>query len=406
MRLVAVITALGIPMAFSSPLPQSSGSDKTCATEVLTADTWKKLGMDNWLLAYSQNMTQGTSNNVQLFASSFGAPNFFCGLDSFCNAGQPCLPVPLPAWYALVAMQNWNSYMNSINTAITFASSIISLILPEIVTDFYPKPADNVTPMKDAIRMFNTVLGAVPLTGALGTASSAITGGLSFLSGQMKVPTGKDQFLAWTQISSTMATVVQEYQAAVAASVQETLDANLAQAVGGMYVTLLDGQFLGVHRNVTQQDIQDSVIDTFKIRAAALALQAQKMFIYRVSGMPWCSGDSAAFRCAQDGDKWGSYSLLQLDGNGNGVIQNDVVDLLVNKYGLKQEDVLIVPTACYDKNGKKQLVDGFGDSLPLDPKAECLFMVPTCDATISSSGIAYPEADGYEDRCGQQGISL
>lgn len=160
-----------------------------------------------------------------------------------------------------------------------------------------------------------------------------------------------------------------------------------------------------MHRNVTQQDIQDNVIDTFKVRAAALALHAQKMFIYRVKGMPRCSGESSGFRCVQDGDMWIGHSLLQLDGDGNGVIQNDAVDLLVNKYGLKQEDVLIAPTTCYDKNGKKQLADGFGDSLPLDPKAECLFMVPTCEATVSSIGIVLPEADGYKDRIGSQGVS-
>lgn len=78
---------------------------------------------------------------------------------------------------------------------------------------------------------------------------------------------------------------------------------------------------------------------------------------------------------------------FQLDGDGNGVFQNGAVDGLVTKYGLKQEDVLIAPTTCYASNEKNQLSEGLGDSLPLDPKTECLLMVPTCDAVVSRAGV-------------------
>ncbi|KAH0425838.1 hypothetical protein CcaCcLH18_10707 [Colletotrichum camelliae] len=406
MRISGLIQFFGLSLALASPLPQSIESDKTCKTEALTADTWKTLGVDKWFEDYAYNMTQGNSNNVQLFSSNFGAPNFFCGLDSFCNAGQPCLPVPLPAWYVLVAMQNWNSYMNSVNTAVIFASSIISMILPEIVTDFYPKPQDNITPLKDAFRMFNTVLGVVPLTGAMSTAGSSVRGGLNFLNTQLKIPTGTDQFLAWSQISNTMATVVQTYQKAVSEAVQTSLDANLLQSVGGMYSNLYEGQFLGVHQNFTQNDIQERVIETFKIRAVALALQAQRTFIYRFKGRPSCVEYGKAGMCVQEGSTWTGHSLLQLDRQDNGVMQNNAVDILISKYGLTQEDILIGPTKCYDANGQKQLTDSFGDSLPLDPKAECLFLVPTCDGWLDASGLSHPKADGYRDRCGNQGVPL
>lgn len=78
---------------------------------------------------------------------------------------------------------------------------------------------------------------------------------------------------------------------------------------------------------------------------------------------------------------------FQLDSDGNGVIENGAVEGLVSRYGLKQEDVLIAATTCYDSNGKKQLSNGLGDSFPLDPKTECLLMVPTCDAVVSRAGV-------------------
>lgn len=104
------------------------------------------------------------------------------GLDNFCNAGQPCVPVDMPAWYGLIAIQNWNSYMNSINTAITFASSIISLTLPGIVSDLSISPPDDVTPMKNLYKAMTTIIGLIPFTGPVATGAGALTQGVNFIS--------------------------------------------------------------------------------------------------------------------------------------------------------------------------------------------------------------------------------
>lgn len=87
----------------------------------------------------------------------------------------------LPAWYALLAIQNWNSYMNSVNTAISFASSIISLTLPSLVSDLNVQPKDDVTPMKNLYKMFTSVLGMIPFTGAVATAAGGVTQGIDFI---------------------------------------------------------------------------------------------------------------------------------------------------------------------------------------------------------------------------------
>ncbi|TDZ21878.1 hypothetical protein Cob_v004828 [Colletotrichum orbiculare MAFF 240422] len=411
MRSVSLLAALAascVPSALATPLPQASGAE-SCKAEDLTADTWSKLGMDTWVSRIADNVTDTAGNTIQALAASQGAPNFFCGLDSFCNAGQPCVPVQLPAWYALVAIQNWNSYMNSVNTAVTFASSIISLVLPEIVADFLPKPEDNVTPLKHVIRMFTTVLGIVPLTGAVSTTGSTVSGGLKFLSASLTSPSGENEFLTWSRVSSSMATVVQSYQRAVSDSVKTTLDAPILQIQGGIANALLGGQFLGTHQNVTQDELSGRVVDTFKIRAAALALQANRVFIYRASGIAdGCKGrnEQSAAMCIQGDEFATSYGVLRLDGDGNGDPQNDAVDKLVSKYGLTREDIILGSAKCYDDNGKQQLADGFGDALPLDPKAECLFVLPICDVRVLSTGVTVPKGNSFKEVCEPQGMTL
>ncbi|KAF6809207.1 hypothetical protein CSOJ01_07085 [Colletotrichum sojae] len=408
MRSATLIAAFGLTTTFASPLPQSGGST-SCKTEDLTADTWNSLKMDDYIQKLGANITDTDGNTIQALAASQGAPNFFCGLDNFCNAGQPCVPVQLPGWYALVAIQNWNSYMNSVNTAITFASSILSLVLPEVVTDLYPDPKDDVTPLKDAIRMFTSVLGVVPLTGTVAKAGSALSGGLNYINGNLQPPDATDKFLAWSSLSSTMSTVVRDFQNAVADSIKTTIDAPVNQIQGGIGNALLKGQFLGTHQNITQQDIQDQVIDSFRIRAAALALQAQKVFIARGRGGDnVCSRDPGAAGICITGDDGvdTSYNLLKLDSKGNAEPQVDIANTLTSKYGLTKENIITDVTKCFDDNGKVQLADGFDKSLPLDSKTPCLFILNVCDTVRDSAGITTPKGDGFKEICATYGIEL
>lgn len=74
-HLLATLSALEIAMATPVALPQSSGGGAdSCRSEALTEETWIKLKVDDFLQAAGSNLT---TNNVQGFASSLGAPNFF-----------------------------------------------------------------------------------------------------------------------------------------------------------------------------------------------------------------------------------------------------------------------------------------------------------------------------------------
>lgn len=101
MRSQLFLAAVAVTVTIASPvaIPQGTGTGAdSCPAKELTPKTWTDLNIDGFLSAAAKNYTKTTTNNVQSLANFFGAPNFFCGLGSFCNAGQPCLPIDLPAW--------------------------------------------------------------------------------------------------------------------------------------------------------------------------------------------------------------------------------------------------------------------------------------------------------------------
>jgi hypothetical protein len=65
----------------------STGAD-SCAAAPLEQKTWTDLKIDHFLTTTAKTYKRTKENNVQSLAASFGAPNFFCGLDKACNAGQ------------------------------------------------------------------------------------------------------------------------------------------------------------------------------------------------------------------------------------------------------------------------------------------------------------------------------
>ncbi|KAH6871542.1 hypothetical protein B0T10DRAFT_568245 [Thelonectria olida] len=368
-----------IPYVFATPLPQSDGR-KSCDTEPLSESTWTSLDIDAYLKSWAANVTTTPTNNVQSLADSFGAPNFFCGLDQFCNAGQPCTPVEPPAWYALVAIQNWNNYMNSINTAVGFSSNIISLTLPGIVSDLYPKPDDNVTPLRNILRAVTSTIGVIPFAGTVaGIGKNAFEKYTNYALTLVNPPT-TDKFLSWTNVAESLAGVIQDYQAAVSDSLKKVLDTPVADA-GGIYEQLQGGRFLGISQNFTQSDLQRQMIDSFKVYSIGLALQAQKMFIvvWPTIYADSCTDDASSL-CQENIDgTFTKYILTKTDSYDNLKSLNDIGETLTNKYGLSKERFLVDVYKCYKSNGKKQLTDNFGDFLPIEPTTQCLLNLIVCE---------------------------
>jgi hypothetical protein len=305
----------------------------------------------------------------------------------------------------MVAIQNWNSYMNAMNTALNFASSMVSLTLPGIVSDFYPNPADNVTPLEDIGNIFTTVLGIVPFTGPLETASGAIAGGLNFVIGVVKPPTLPNLFLDWSNVAASLATVLEEYQSAISSAISTTINAQV-NSTTGINSLLVGGGFLGVTQNFTESDIQSALINSTNVFAIGLTLQAQKIFIYYTSfpTIP-CStspGIGNSLLCINSGQGSIAYLLTQNDGNGNANNLDNLADLMVNKYGMTQQEFLVGPTDCFFSNSNQQLTSPFNGSIPIDSTTQCLFNVLVCNG---GDGTAADE-QGIIDSCKSQGLDL
>ncbi|EHA46917.1 hypothetical protein MGG_08696 [Pyricularia oryzae 70-15] len=393
MRFSTILSGCLVPaLALVGALPQSAPS-KECIADPLTTDTWVKLKLDDVMAKAGAKVTV-KENMVQGLAASLGAPNFFCGLDNFCNAGQPCSPVKLPDWYVLVAMQNWNSYMNSLNTAITFASSILSLTLPGISTDFIPTVVDNITPFKMIVSMIGSVISAVPIAGpvkdGLGKASQAANSLLSL----SKPPIPADKFLTWSNIAGSLGEAVKAYQSSLTGAFRTAINAPF-EAPNGMGPLLLGGQFLGVSQNITQDDVQGPVIEALTRFAVSLALQSQKVFVMRMTGLAQCppNFDTPDRLCQQDGDTFTTFSLSTANGETTKPA-TDFAQKMNDKYGLTKDVYLLGVAKCFDDNGQKQLAIPFddGNPMPLDKNTPCLFNLLMCPMTVAdtfgSDGIA------------------
>ncbi|KAI9047219.1 hypothetical protein LZ554_008673 [Drepanopeziza brunnea f. sp. 'monogermtubi'] len=397
-----VLLALAATPIIATPLalPQGTGTGAdSCPSDPLSKETWMSLKLDDFLLDTAKNLTVAPTNNVQAVADYYGAPNFFCGLDNFCNAGQPCLPVEIPAWYVMVAMQNWNNYMNSLNTAIGFATSIISMTVPGIIRDFWPRPVDNVTPFVAMSKMITTALGMVPLTGAV---KHPVSGSINQATRMIRPPTGANLFMEWSNIAKSLATALTDWQASVSTAIKTTLDAKVDEPDVGIFNVIKGGEFLGLSQNFTQSDLQAGIIDSLTVYTISLVLQAQLIFVYRVA-TPKCKETNSAMLCVPDGNgKFGLYWLLQPTGGGASVSADYVMDTLINKYGFTKQEVLVGVTGCFDNNGKRQLADPFGDQLPLDPKTQCLFNLQVCGANEPG----FYDKDGIVEGCKAIGANV
>ncbi|KAL5317676.1 hypothetical protein ACEPPN_014774 [Leptodophora sp. 'Broadleaf-Isolate-01'] len=357
-------------VAFSAPevataIPltarQSTGAD-SCPFEPLNETTWVNLDMDKFMTDAAKNLT---TNNVQGFASSLGAPNFFCGLDQFCNAGQPCLPVDVPAWYGLIAIQNYN-YMNSLNTAITFASSIMSLNMPAIIKDLWLAADDSTTSAKELFSIISLGLSVIPFTGTLSTVAGVAKGVNSFVGTQLQPATAPDLFVKWSDLASSISTTVQAYQSAVSKSLDDTINAGLDDSKTGVNLMLSGGGFLGASHNFTQTDMQSEITDNLKLRSMAPALQGLKAYIYRATGDCFnANNDPYKFCATINGTKW-EYFLMA----GDDFAQEVGTKLL--GYGLKPEVFLQGPADCLDKYGVQLFTP------PMLTSSECVFNLPVC----------------------------
>ena len=92
--------------------------------------------------------------------------------------------------------------------------------------------------------------------------------------------------------------------------------------------------------------------------------------------------------------------MLKADGDANAESQDDFAKTLMDKYGMTKEQILIAPTACFDANNKQQFANPFGNALPLNKDAQCLFNLAVCGKGDGD----WDNNEGIVDNCRKNGV--
>ncbi|KAK2002956.1 hypothetical protein LX36DRAFT_598399 [Colletotrichum falcatum] len=399
-----------------------SGSDpnlrrQNCEPDVLSNVTWVKQDLDGFLANASQKYTQYSYNNVQALAAYLGAPNFFCGINSWCNAGQPCSPVGLPGWYVLMGMQGWNNYVNNLDSAVLYTTSILGLKFPKIVDDLWPKKKDNVTPLKMGMAWINGILNGFPTTALIGKGAGMVGSNIQAFNiiagGMMFPPSAGDQYLHWSEIASQMGSLVDEYKQAIAAYAKNVIDAPIADPQWGINKALRGGAFLSRNTNLTQDDVDNWMYQSVSINAIGLILQAQNIYIIRTFNRTDCVENNNGYLCEQQPNGvWTEWRLHKKDSD-DWVTEYKTADKLLQSYNFTKQTLFKGPSECFDSNDYQQLTNPWetvsDKGVNMDPWLLCNFNVNVCNFDITEDNKDRGEVLRYipwhTDRmCERQGI--
>ncbi|KAH6711157.1 hypothetical protein BKA61DRAFT_695093 [Leptodontidium sp. MPI-SDFR-AT-0119] len=246
--------------------------------------------------------------------------------------------------------------MNSLNTAITFASSIMSLDMPAIIKDLWPAANDSTTSAKELTSIISLGLSVIPFTGTLSTVAGVAKGVNSFV----------DLFVKWSDLASSISTAMQAYQSAVSKSLDDTINAGLDDSKTGVKSHAFWRWIPRRVSHFTQTDMQSEITDNLKLRSMALALQGLKAYIYRATGDCFnANNDPYKFCATINGTKWEYFLMVGDD------FAQDVGTKLLG-YGLKPAVFLQGPADCLDKYGVQLFTP------PMLTSSECVFNLPVC----------------------------
>ncbi|KAH8597501.1 hypothetical protein B0O99DRAFT_703435 [Bisporella sp. PMI_857] len=223
----------------------------------------------------------------------------------------PTDPVTVDTWKKLDVdklLKDWSAANVTLHNQIIFRHLVIPFGAPNFFCTGQPRLLVGL----HACDAFCHCSWAGPLAGPLSTAATAISGGTNFVVSLVKPPTRADLFVQWSDISKTLVTVLSDFQGTVSSFSKATLD------------TPVDQVNTGAGQNFSQAGLQPQLTKT-------------------------TGGDLPNELCSGGC----SHLMIQGDSNDNANNRRDVVDLLISKYGLTKEQVLVGPAACLDANGGK-----------------------------------------------------
>lgn len=326
----------------------------------------------------------------------------------------------------LLALQEWNNWVNNLDTALAYTAAIFGMELPKIANDLWPRPQDDITPLKKVIGWVNGIINGFPVTALMGryvgSLGAIIQGNDIIMSSNMVAPGTDTQYLHWSDFADQMSQVLNNYRQAISSYVTKIIDAPIDDPTWGINKILQGGRFLERGTNFTQNSLEDWMIRSVRFNALGLLLQAQDIYLLRTWNVTRerCDDRHDGLHCTpQPNGLWTRYRLQQRGGAAyDPDPANDVAHKLMHNYDMTKEDIFEGPTRCFDQNDYELLTDPWsaGDldlSFFADPLKPCNFNVRVCNMDAAEHG-EYGKTEWsnpslgegfthWDDRCKDQG---
>ncbi|PLW54725.1 hypothetical protein PCANC_03646 [Puccinia coronata f. sp. avenae] len=381
-----------------------------CRKIPLTPMLWSQLRMN----AYLDNYPGGSNMNLQEYASEVGATDFSPGIGEHPYTGQLCETVKGRDWYALVAAQNWNSFVNSLYDASGYAFGVMAGIIPEMLIDFEKDPTRVYKTAASYIGLVTTWVTCFPgcifsswapidspmfdslgeiawisLVGVLYVSTS-----FAFINSVIFVGAGEDRFQRGANIATMMAEAQRAVQSTISNITQNVANSPISHP-GGLAGINRDGSFLDEIPSNFQNKLQRELELALKLKSLAKFWRVQNAFIVRGSDPCIFSGENGAF----DDEKKISYcgednimmNIVRAEKNGTGYDPTiHHASLAESKYGYSPKFLTTLAWECQSKHGVFEYNwstsynttnRSHSELRDLAKAGDCYFNLPVCDLT-------------------------
>ncbi|KAH9817436.1 hypothetical protein DFH28DRAFT_889387 [Melampsora americana] len=395
----------------------NSNSDNECLHQPLTPLLWSNLSMN----AYLDNYPGGKNWTVEKYATRVGATDFVCGIGKVCSPGQICESVRGRDWYALVAVENWNNFVNSVYEAAGDAFNEVSAVLPTMLIDMEKDPTRTPRHISAWVGLVSNWISSFPssLFRSFGPIEDSIWlswGTLSWLGIVMSlyqisafswvntlliVGNGENRFGRSSDVTWMLGEAQHAVQETISNITQKVLTSGISTPEGLSSINR-DGLFLTGLPIINQNTVQKEFERSLKLKTLIKLWRIQNAFIVRGSEPCTHSGPNGAIDdpdiisyCGEDAVMM-NIARAELNGDGfDPTIYH--ADLVEYKYGFTAEFLTTSSWECQTTHHTFEYdpYTNQTESSYINPRRpdDCLVNLPVCDCT--NPGIIAARKQGH-----------
>ncbi|WAR51725.1 hypothetical protein PtB15_1B161 [Puccinia triticina] len=376
-----------------------------CKPRPLEPPLWSEFGMNSHLYNYPN----GTILNLQQYASQVGALDFECGIGKVCNAGQLCENIYGRDWYALVAAQNWNNFVNILFQASGDAFDSAADILPTMLVDLEKDPTRtprHVTAWLSLVsnwissfpsslfKSYGPIAGTIWSWGQISWLGLVMTlyqlGAFGWVETLMIVGNGEDRFTRSSSISWVLGQAQHAVQGILTNITEEVIQAGISTQKGLASINQ-DGIFLSETPVIDRETVQKEYERMIKLKTLVKIWREQNVFIIRGADPCTQEGPNGAYDdpnrlsyCGKDSIMMSIVRGDKGDGFDPTIFRAPLVEA---KYGFTTEYLTTVSWECQKKYGAFEFDPHVCRNMTtvhnLQMKDDCSVNLPVCDCTTT-----------------------